>query len=97
MKTLPKKLILGIILLVIPLVKWGYWILLFNSNSSFAEAKNRFVTTYPSFLQSNWLNNILLVLAVLFLAKTLPKYKILSFLLILLSTVLLFLQFWAMM
>lgn len=97
MKAIPKKLTLGILLFVIPLVKWIYWIVLFNKSSSFMEAKNTFITTYPSFLQSNWLNSILLIMAVLLFIKTLPKYKILSLFFIILSTGLLFLQFWAMM
>jgi len=61
------------------------------------EAKNTFITTYPSFLQSNWLNSILLIMAVLLFIKTLPKHRILSLLFIMLSTGLLFLQFWTMM
>lgn len=60
-------------------------------------AKNTFITTYPFFLQSNWLNSILLIMAVLLFIKTLPKYKNLSLLFIMLSTGLLFLWFWAMM
>jgi len=97
MKISAKKLVIGIVLVLIPISKLVYWIIISKNSNSLIEAKNTFTNNYPFFLRSNWIHISLLCIAMGLFIKTASRYSILSALLLFLAMALLFLQFWEMM
>jgi len=97
MNTSAKKLVIGIILVLIPISKLVYWIIISENSNSFIEAKNTFANNYFFFLRSNWIHISLLCIAIGLFVKAASRYSVLSALLLLIAMALLFLQFWEMM
>jgi|GEM_PF-3761840 hypothetical protein len=97
MNTSAKKLVIGIVLVLIPISKLVYWIIISENSNSLIEAKNTFTNNYPFFLRSNWIHISLLCIAMGLFIKTASRYSILSALLLFLAMALIFLQFWEMM
>lgn len=97
MNKLAKKLVIGIVLVLIPISKLMYWIIISENSNSFIEAKNTFTNNYPFFLRSNWIHISLLCIAMGLFIKAASRYSVLSALLLLIAMALLFFQFWEMM
>jgi len=97
MNTSAKKLVIGIVLVLIPISKLVYWIIISENSNSFIEAKNTFANNYFFFLRSNWIHISLLCIAMGLFIKAASRYSILSALLLLIAMALLFLQFLGMM